>query len=254
MERLKGSVVFDGASEIAPSAAHVIYDYYKENAHYADKLNNFEELIEIDGIVDSARFTREDILNPTGWVMLAFIADPRTGLGRKHDFRISNIELMRQLPELLRKKSADEILEMTDFRERVDAYRTETDNFKELLGKIARVSGDAIVLDIRGITDIPVGNRFIEYVLYPQQNISIRTTDGKDNQFAMISVGHSIFNRSSKVNVGSLVLKYGGGGHKRAGTCQVKYDDADTIMGEMLDRINANFPNYSKKKLGAVSK
>jgi len=241
-ERLNQEGKFEGASETAPSAAQVVYDYYKANPEYSDKLEKFEALIKVAGIVDSARFSKEDVLHPRGWIMLAFIADPRTGLGYKRKFRISNFELMKRLPDLLRSKSVEEILALPDFIERIDVYHQETSRFKQVLAEHSSVDGNAIVIDFRGITDLPVGNRFLEYVLYPEQNISIRIADGKNKQFAMILVGHSIVNRTSPVNVGSLTLKYGGGGHKQVGTCQVNYEDVDRIVGEMLHVINADVP------------
>jgi nanoRNase/pAp phosphatase (c-di-AMP/oligoRNAs hydrolase) len=238
-ERLKLEGKFKGASELEPSAAQVIYEYYKKDQVAAGKLKKFEDLIKIVGIADSAQFSKDDILNPTDWIMLAFIADPRTGLGYKRSFRISNFELMKKLPEYLRSKTAEEILALPDFQERVQVYHEETSKYKALLARTTRIEGDAILIDFRGIAENPVGNRFMEYVLYPEQNISVRIVDGRDKQFAMISVGHSILDRTSLVDVGSLVLKYGGGGHKQVGTCQVEYDDVDRIVGEMLQVINA---------------
>ena len=237
--RLELAGRFKGASELAPSAAQVIYEYYQKDKDFSGKLKKFENLIKIVGIADSARFSRDDILTPAGWTMLAFIADPRTGLGYKRSFRISNFDLMKKLPELLRSKAVDEILAMPDFQERIQVYHEETLKFKALLARHARVEGDAIIINFQGIDEIPVGNRFLEYVLYPEQNISLRIVDGRNNEFAMISVGHSIINRTSAVDVGSLVFKYGGGGHKQVGTCQVKYEDIDRIIAEMLQVINA---------------
>jgi hypothetical protein len=237
-ERLQLAGKFKGASEIAPSAAQVIYEYYENDADHAGKLKKFDHLIKIVGIADSARFNREDILDPAGWVMLAFIADPRTGLGYKRSFRISNFELMQNLPGLLRSRSVEEILALPDYQERIQVYHEETSKFKTLLTRHSRIEGEAILIDFQGIDEIPAGNRFLEYVLYPDQNISIRVVDGKNKEFAMISVGHSIINRTSTVDVGSMVLKYGGGGHKQVGTCQVQYDQVDRIVGEMLLVIN----------------
>jgi len=239
-ERLQLAGKFKGASELSPSAAQVIYEFYKKDKNHAARLQKFEHLIEIVGIADSARFSREDILDPTGWVMLAFIADPRTGLGYRRTFRISNFELMQNLPELLRTKTVEEILALPDYQERIELYHEETSRFKDLLARHSRIEGDAILIDFQGVNEIPAGNRFLEYVLYPDQNISIRVVDGKNKEFAMISVGRSIINRSSSVDVGSMVLKYGGGGHKQVGTCQVKYDEVDRIVGEMLHLINAS--------------
>ncbi len=238
-ERLKLEGKFKGASRLEPSAAQVIYEYYKKDKNFTGKLKKFEDLIKIVGIADSGQFSREDILNPTGWIMLAFIADPRTGLGYKRSFRISNFELMKKLPELLRSQTVEEILALPDFQERIQVYHEETSKYKALLARHTRIEGDAIVINFQGIDEIPVGNRFLEYVLYPDQNISLRIVDGRNKEFAMISVGHSIIKRTSAVDVGSLVLKYGGGGHKQVGTCQVEYDAVDKIVGEMLQVINA---------------
>ena len=239
-ERLQLEGEFKGASKEAPSAAQVVYDYYKQNKAYADKLRKFKELIQIVAKADSAKFTKEDILHPNGWIMLAFISDPRTGLGYKHDFTISNFELMKQLPQLLRTKRVEEILSLPDFQERVKLYHEENKKYEQLITKSARTEGDAIVIDLRACEVIPVGNRFLEYVLYPEQNISIRIANGKNKAFAMISVGNSIIKNTSRINVGSLTLKYGGGGHKRVGTCQVAYEDVDRVVSEMLGVINAS--------------
>jgi oligoribonuclease NrnB/cAMP/cGMP phosphodiesterase (DHH superfamily) len=200
-ERLQLEGKFEGASKKALSAAQVVYDYYIQNDAYADKLKKFDGLIQIVGKADSANYTKEDILHPKGWIMLAFIADPRTGLGYKRNFTISNFDLMKQLPQLLRTKTVEEILSLPDFHERVKLYDEENKKYEELLMKSARTEGDAIVIDLREYEVIPVGNRFLEYVLYPEQNISIRIANGKNNAFAMISVGNSIINDSSRVNV-----------------------------------------------------
>jgi oligoribonuclease NrnB/cAMP/cGMP phosphodiesterase (DHH superfamily) len=239
-ERLNLKGQFNGASELLPSAAQVIYEYYIGRQAYAGKLKKFEDLVKIVGIADSAQYSKDDILDPKGWVLLAFLADPRTGLGYKRKFRISNLELMKRLPELLRSNTVEEILALPDFKERVQVYHEETSRYSKLLTQHSRIEGDAIIIDFRGIDEISVGNRFMEYVLYPEQNISIRIFDGKNKKFAMISIGYSILNRTSAVNVGSLALKYGGGGHRQVGSCQVEYDNADKIVCEMLQVINAD--------------
>jgi oligoribonuclease NrnB/cAMP/cGMP phosphodiesterase (DHH superfamily) len=239
-ERLRLDGRFKGASKNAPSAAQVVYDYYRQDKACAEKLKKFKELIEIAGKADSAKFTKEDILRPKGWIMLAFIADPRTGLGYKRSFTISNFELMKKLPKLLRTKKVEEILSLSDFQERVKLYHEENKKYERLITRSARIQGNAIVIDLRNCEDIPVGNRFLEYVLYPEQNISIRIGDGKNKAFAMISVGHSIINPTATIDVGVLTLKYGGGGHKRVGTCQIAYEDVDRVVSEMLAEINAS--------------
>jgi len=239
-ERLKIHKRFTGATEIAPSAAQVIFDFYKNKTGYNSTLKRFEELVRVANIVDSAKFSRNDILNPQGWNLLAFLTDPRAGLEQRHEFRISNFKLMRQLPKLLSTCSVKQILSMPDFQDRIDVYKKETDKYKKYLLANTSKKGNAIIIDFRGANNPPIGNRFLEYVLYPEQNISIRLVDGKNQEFTMISVGHSIINRTSKVNVGSLALRFGGGGHFQVGTCQVNNEKADKVVDEMLLVINSD--------------
>jgi nanoRNase/pAp phosphatase (c-di-AMP/oligoRNAs hydrolase) len=233
---------FKGSSWPAPSCARVIYEYYGGD----EKLGHFKEMLEAADKADSAQFTRDEILNPTRWVMLSFIMDPRTGLGRYRDYRVSNYQLMMMLIDELRVKGVDEILAMEDVQERVRRYEEHKPHFLQMMFEYSSAEGDVIVTDLRDVPETYVGNRHVIYALYPYQNISIRIFDGKDKQFCVFSVGYSILNRTSTVDVGSLCLKYGGGGHKAVGTCQVPYADADRILQEMLHFINVEHKNASK--------
>jgi nanoRNase/pAp phosphatase (c-di-AMP/oligoRNAs hydrolase) len=234
-ERLQaeGGVYFEGVSRPAPSCARVVYDYYGGG----EKLGRFREMVEFVDRVDSGNLTADEILNPEGWILLGFIMDPRTGLGRFRNFTISNYDLMRQLAKACREKSIDEILAMPDVQERISMYNQQTELFRGMIEKYARVDGSAIVVDLRGVETIQVGNRFLIYTMFPGQNISVWIVDGKNKQNCAITVGYSIINRGASVNVGSLLLKYGGGGHPQAGTCQVEYDDADRVIREIVAAV-----------------
>ncbi|MFO7709622.1 MAG: exopolyphosphatase [Desulfobacterales bacterium] len=238
-ERLGLPVGCAGLSAKAPSAARVVFDYFRGRPPHGVRLERLAPLVAMAGVVDSGRFSRQDVLDPRGYVLLAFLSDPRTGLGRQRAFRISNLELMKRLPQLLRTQSVEAILALPDFKERAEFYRTENARYRRRLIRHSRVVGDAVVIDLRGVEGMPVGNRFLEYVLYPEQNISIRVADGLRREFAMISVGHSIFTRGSGVDVGALLLRYGGGGHARVGTCQIAYADVDRVVGEILQVVEA---------------
>ena len=234
-ERLKLEGKFDGSSKMAPSAARVVYDYYGND----ERLAKFKELMDAVDKADSAQFSKEDVLNPKGWELLSFICDPRTGLGYHREYKISNKQLMEQLTDLLRTKSLDEIMEDPDVKERADRYNEQNELHKKLLEEHSKVDGPIAITDLRGVSEIPPGNRHLVYALYPDTNVSIRLIDGFKKQNVAISVGYSILNRTAKVDVGSLMLKYGGGGHKAVGTCQVPYDDADKVIGEMVEAIKA---------------
>ena len=235
-DRLGKHFEFEGESRLEDSAARVIYEYYGGK----DRLPHFETMVKAVDKVDSAKLTKEEILNPQGWVLLGFIMDPRTGLGRFRDFRISNYQLMEDLIDACAKRNIDEILRNPDVNERVELYFEQDAHFREMIATQTRIDGNVIVSDLRGLETIYTGNRFLIYSLYPEQNVSVWIVDGRGRQNCPIAVGHSILNRTCKTDVGALMLKYGGGGHFNVGTCQVPYNDADQVIKEILAKIKSD--------------
>lgn len=224
---------YKGSSKQSPSAAHVIYDYYGGK----ERFPNFDQLLNAVDKVDSANLTKEEILNPTGWILLGFVMDPRTGLGRFRNFRISNYQLMEELIDWCAKKPIEEILELNDIKERIELYNQQTELFVDMIKKYTRIEDKVIITDLRGVEPIYTGNRFIIYSLFPEQNISVWIVSGKGGQGCSAAVGHSILNRTSKVDVGTLMLKYGGGGHHVVGTCQFSNENMDTKLNQMLNEL-----------------
>jgi nanoRNase/pAp phosphatase (c-di-AMP/oligoRNAs hydrolase) len=227
-----------GVSRIAPSCARVIYDYYGGE----ERLGHFTSMLEYVDRLDSANLTIDEIKNPTGWILLGFIMDPRTGLGRFKNFTISNYDLMKVLARACIDKTIDEILIMPDIKERLDVYFEQNELFAEMVKKHTRLEGPVIVSDLRGVETIYAGNRFLIYAMYPEQNISVWVIDGKNKRNCVISVGYSIINKTATVDVGSLLLKYGGGGHRAVGTCQTPYEDAGRVIGEIVESLGS--PRY----------
>lgn len=215
-----------GESRLAPSAARIIYEYYGG----ASQFPNYQEMIVAVDKVDSGNLTRDEILNPTGWILLGFISDPRTGLGRFRDFRISNYQLMESLINHFRNLSIDEILDLPDVKERAQLYQEQANLFETMVKAHTVVKENVIVTDLRNVSPIYAGNRFMIYSLYPDQNVSIWVVDGKQNQNVSIACGYSILNRTCQVDIGKLMLSYGGGGHKMVGTCQIPYAKTDQTI------------------------
>lgn len=232
-ERLGQPQGFVGSFRHLDSAAHVIYDYYKDKYD----LSKFDEMLVSVDKVDAGKLSAEDILNPQDWVLLGFVMDPRTGLGRFRNFRISNYQLMEDMISYCRNHPIEEILAQPDVKERVDLYLEQAVLFRQMLEENTRIHGNVIVTDLRGKETIYAGNRFMVYSLYPAQNISAWVVDGKNKQNCSIAVGYSILNRTATVDVGSVLLSYGGGGHKQVGTCQVLYDDCDRVVGELIGKL-----------------
>lgn len=227
----KGKYV--GDSRPCPSAAHVVYDYYGG----AEKFPGFEEMLEAVDKVDSANLTREEILNPSGWVLLGFIMDPRTGLGRFRNFTISNYQLMENLIEWCRTMTIDEIMELPDIKERIELYFEQQEKFIEMVKAHTTTYEKIIVSDLRGLETIYTGNRFMIYSLYPEQNISVWIVSGFKGQGCSAAVGYSVLNRTCKVNVGKLMLKYGGGGHPMVGTCQFNNEQMDEKLASLIAEL-----------------
>jgi len=221
----------------APSAARVVYDYYGGADAFPKA---WDEMMAAVDKGDSAQFNKEEVLNPQGWDLLNFLMDARTGLGRFREFRISNYQLMMALIDYCREHSIDEILEMPDVKERVELYFEQEPLFKEQLKRCSTVHKNLVVLDLREEEVIHAGNRFVIYALFPQCNISIHVLWGFRQQNTVYATGKSIFDRSSRTNVGELMLKYGGGGHDAAGTCQVEHEDADRVLSELIEKITAD--------------
>lgn len=219
----------------ARSAARVLYNYYGGR----DKFPRIsDELMEAVDKGDSADFTEEEILHPSGWVLLHYLMDARTGLGRFHDFRISNYDLMMELIDYCLEHTIEEILELPDVKERVELYFEQEKLFKEQLQRIAKVDGDCVILDLRNEEVIHAGNRFMIYALYPEAKYSIHVVWGFKKQNTAVMIGKSIINKSGVVDIGQLCLAYGGGGHHNAGTCQLANDEVDTLLPSIIIAIN----------------
>ncbi len=220
----------------APSAARVVYDYYGG----AERFPSISpELMRAVDQADSAQYSLEEVLAPTGWVLLNFLMDSRTGLGRFRDFRISNYQLMMQLIEACQHHQIDEILNLPDVKERVDLYHQQTEAFVAQLQRCSSDRGSVVVIDLRDEEVIHAGNRFMVYALFPACTVSVHVLWGKQRQNTVLAAGKSILNRTSSADIGALMLSYGGGGHANAGTCQVAHDDADRVLDELVGHLNA---------------
>jgi len=220
----------------APSAARVVYDYYGGSRAFPVAWRGMMEAVDK---ADAARFSREEVLDPSGWNLLNFLMDARTGLGRFHDFRISNYQLMMDLIGHCRTLGIEQIMRLPDVQERVALYMEHNEPCKQQIRRCAKVEKNLVVLDLREENIIFAGNRFLIYALFPETNISIHVLWGLKNQNTVFATGKSILNRSSNTNIGALMLEYGGGGHENAGTCQVSNEMAEDVLGALVQRITS---------------
>jgi nanoRNase/pAp phosphatase (c-di-AMP/oligoRNAs hydrolase) len=219
----------------APSAARVVYEHFGGVATFPRVTT---EMMDAVDKADSAQYTLDEVLNPSGWTLLNFLMDARTGLGRFRDFRISNYQLMMRLIDYCRDHTVEEILALPDVGERVELYFAQEEDFRRQLQRCSTVHGEVVVLDLRHEQTIHAGNRFMIYALHPQATVSVHVLWGRERQNTVLAVGKSILNRASQVNIGELMLAFGGGGHANAGTCQVAHEDAAQVLATVLDRLN----------------
>jgi nanoRNase/pAp phosphatase (c-di-AMP/oligoRNAs hydrolase) len=221
----------------APSAARVVYDHFGGKEAFPNISDDM--MVAVDK-ADSAQFSLDEILNPTGWVLLNYLMDSRTGLGRFREFKVSNYALMMDLIRYCKTHTIEEILELPDMQERLHLYFDHAEKAKEQIRRCSTVHKNLVVLDLRGEETIWATNRFMIYALFPQINISIHMMWGLQKQNTVFATGKSILDRSSKTNIGELMLKYHGGGHHAAGTCQIENDQSEEVLKELIEKITAD--------------
>ncbi len=219
----------------AASAARVVYDYYGGAAAFP---RISAQMMDAVDKADSAQFTLQDILNPKGWELLSFLMDARTGLGRFRDFRVANYQLMMELIDYCRDHDIEQILALPDVAERAELYHAHRDLAKTQIQRRAVQYGSLVVLDLRDEDPIYATNRFTLYAMFPQCKVSIHVIWGVRQQNTAFAIGKSIIDRSSTLDIGQLCLRYGGGGHTAAGTCQVANSESEQVLSELIAEIS----------------
>ena len=224
-QRAKPPADLKGAHGEAPSAARLIYEHYDD-----PKIKRFERLVEETDRMDSAHLNVDDVVDPKGYVLLFYTIDPRSGLGNFEQY-------FNRLVDLIRKRPVDDVLSDAEVKRRSRLILEEQDRFASFLRKQSRLEGNVVVTDVRGMKDQPKGNRFLVYTLFPECNVSVRIFDGKESRNVVGAIGHNIFNRTCKTNVGELCAIYGGGGHVGAGTVQFDHGVADSKFSEIIQKL-----------------
>lgn len=219
----------------APSAARVVYNHFGGQAAFPRV--QLDLLTAVDQ-ADSAQFSLEDILQPRDWVLLNFLMDSRTGLGRFRDFRISNYDLMMQLIEHCRDHTIKQVLQLPDVEERIALFYAHRDQFEDQIRRCTVVNGRTAVLDLRDEETIYAGNRFMIYALFPECDISVHVLWGVRKENTVFAIGKSIINRTSPVDIGGICLRHGGGGHEAAGTCQVPNAQAEQVKISLIPLLS----------------
>lgn len=228
-KKLKDIRGFKGAYAVAPSAARVVFNYYR-----SPKLDAYKEMLHDIDRFDSGQLTTEDVVDPKGWILLGYTLDPRSGLGPEFQ------KYFRWLVEYVKEVPLDKVLEHREVKKRIDKLRAEQAEFTAILKEHAKQDGNVVLTDLRHLNNVPTGNRFLVYTMFPKANAEVRIFWGKAKQNVVIACGHSIFNRTCRANVGRMLAEYGGGGHTGAGTCQVPVEKSEETIKEIVNRLKEN--------------
>ncbi len=222
---------FKGAFHLDPSAARTIYNYYRDPG-----FERYRELLEATDRVDAAQLTLEEILSPSGYVLLSLTLDPRSHLEPSDRY-------CHDLLEWLKSEPIEKIMARPEVSRRCNRILEDQKRFEKLLRERSRAEGSVVVTDFRGIDDLPAGSRFLVYALFPRCNASIKIYPARGEKDGVgISLGHSIVNRTQRVNVGRICARYGGGGHHGAGSFVIPPDRVDQVVNEVLQILQANQP------------
>jgi nanoRNase/pAp phosphatase (c-di-AMP/oligoRNAs hydrolase) len=224
---------FGGRYRTAPSAARLVYEYYLEKEPEDASLLRLERLVDETDRLDAALLTPDDVDHPRDFILLGYTIDSRTGLG-------SFEEYFRKLVEWLKTMSIGEVLAQAEVQERIARIRSDQVEFKSLLSRNSFQLNNVVVTDLREVERLPAGNRFLVYSLFPEANVSLRVHWGPRRDSVVAAVGHSIFNRTCNTSVGELMSRYGGGGHRGAGTAILPLDRAADAIDEILFELQAN--------------
>jgi len=236
--QLNSSFKFKGASRPTQSCARVIYDYYGGMRAFK-KFDDSGLMAAVDKC-DSADLTTREILDPEGWILLSFVLDARTGLERYKGYRLNHRDLMLHLIQYCRSMGAEDILAVADVRERAEHYAQQQERYKDMLTAHSRTDGNVIIIELLNVPELVSGNRFVEYALFPRQNVSIRSMWGREKRNVVITAGHSIVNRTCNSDIGAMMLLYGGGGHTRVAACQVPFEEAPRVFSEIVNLLKEN--------------
>jgi hypothetical protein len=221
---------FRGRYGKAPSAARLVYEHYVPGR---PDLARYETLLAETDRLDSAQLTLEDVVAPSGYILVGLTLDARTGLGGPREYFDLLLPAVRERP-------MEEVVALPEVRERAARIRQQDQAFREAVLAHSRVDANVVVTDFRPLDAIPVGNRFLVFTLFPRATVAVRVQWGAGRQKVAVSTGRSIFNRTSRANLGVLMSLYGGGGHAGAGACTLPPETADARIVDIVSTLKRN--------------
>ena len=225
----------------APSSTRVVYQHYSGDARLSGLPTGLLEAVDN---VNSGKLSRDDISDPKGWILLGFLLDARTGMGR---FKLNQpyTETLYETIDMLNVKGLDAILTSPNIAQMAALYREHQPLAKQQIEQCVRLHDNVLVLNLLDQKLAYTVNRFMMYMMYPQCNLSIHVLRGTKSGSVILACGRSVFNRTGERSIGKVLAEFGGGGHHSAGTCQVPIVDCDAVLARLIE--------YFRGDRGAVS-
>jgi len=222
---------YTGSFKIAPSAAGVVFSYYKGKIK-----RDYTQLIKETDKIDSACLSMDEVLHPEAYpyIILSMTVSNRS---------VTKEPYWNRLVDLLMKHNITGVISDMEVKEKCRAVIEENKVYKTVLSEHTVVRKHVSVTDLRSYNKAPEGNRFLVYSLFPEAIVSVRIRhDDPGRQRIAVSVGHNIFNPKCRVNVGKMLSKFGGGGHKGAGACRFLASKAGEYIPQIISILIENRP------------
>ncbi|MCX8197058.1 MAG: hypothetical protein N3G80_01945 [Candidatus Micrarchaeota archaeon] len=224
----KEGTKFAGLWKIAPSCAQVIYDW--ADNPYLDK---YKELLSEVNKIDSGQVPLDEAKNPKGWFLLSNTLETSAPKKEDDDYRRHVIELIRKNPDI------HSILSDERVAKRSQKVFSDLEILKDILLNNTKIIGKVAYSDLRQVENIPRGNNYFIYSLFPDVLASVRLLPGEeDGVHIKISAGHNVYGAKSNFNIGKAMKEMGGGGHFAVGGAKVRKEEAEKLAMDLIKKIN----------------
>ncbi|MCK4835512.1 MAG: exopolyphosphatase [Candidatus Aminicenantes bacterium] len=223
---------FKGCFKLAPSAARIIFEYYQNEFD-----RNFSYLVRAADKIDSADLTMDEVLHPEKYpyIMLSNTIS---------SVKSNDSTYWNHLVEILRTSDINEIVKDTRVKDRIKSVSRENQAYRKVLKENTRIINHVSITDFRSFTLPPAGDRFLVFPLYPESSVNLKIRFNRDlKDLVVVSIGHSIFNKSCQVDIGELCSRFGGGGHRGAGSCSFSKSQSEINIQEIIDILISNQKN-----------
>jgi hypothetical protein len=220
---------YKGLFRLTPSAARNVFSYFKDRLP-----ESVSELVHWADRIDSADFTREQVLHPENhpYIVLSMTVSGEDPDGEPY---------WNRLVRLLRGTAIGQVMADTEVQSRCRRVVEANARYAQHLKACTRVERRVSVTDFRLLEPAPAGNRFLVYSLFPETVVNVRIRYEDQRKLTLVvNIGRSIFNGGCNVHIGSMLTAFEGGGHRGAGSTRFPAAKAGDYLPRILDILMRN--------------